>query len=404
MNASNTRNSPTRLLIRCGSLVLPNLIARDQCIFVQDGLIEEIASHLDAPADAQIIDASSNIVMPGFIDTHVHGAMGADTMDATPEALHTMARFYAQHGVTGFLPTTMTATREEIDAAVESVARWQTSRVRLRAEETREVLAAVLGVHIEGPYVNPRQCGAQPPQFMRLADPTEYGKWFDTGAVRLITLAPEMGEANLKLIEYALTQNCAVAVGHTDATYDQTQRAFALGANQATHTFNAMRPLRQREPGVVGAVLNNSAAFAQLIADNWHVHPATMNVLYQCKGADKIAVITDAMEATGLGDGEFKLGAHRVLVRNGKARLKDGTLAGSLTTMDVCLRNIMAATGCSLIEASRMCSHTPAQSIGMGQRKGLVAQGYDADLVIVDAQLNVTRTIVQGRTPTPPLR
>ena len=163
MNASNTRNSPTRLLIRCGSLVLPNLIARDQCIFVQDGLIEEIASHLDAPADAQIIDASSNIVMPGFIDTHVHGAMGADTMDATPEALHTMARFYAQHGVTGFLPTTMTATREEIDAAVESVARWQTSRVRLRAEETREVLAAVLGVHIEGPYVNPRQCGAQPP-------------------------------------------------------------------------------------------------------------------------------------------------------------------------------------------------------------------------------------------------
>ena len=393
MNASNTRNHtthPTRLLIRCGSLVLPNLIVRDQCVLVQEGVIEEIASHLDAPADAQIVDASDGIVMPGFIDTHVHGAMGADTMDATPEALHTMARFYAQHGVTGFLPTTMTAAREEIDAAVENVARYQTSRV----SETREVFAAALGVHIEGPYVNPRQCGAQPPQFMRPADPAEYSKWFATGAVKLITLAPEIGEASLKLIEYAINQSCAVAVGHTDATYDQTQRAFALGANQATHTFNAMRPLRQREPGVVGAVLNNKAAFAQLIADNWHVHPATMNVLYQCKGADKIAVITDAMEATGLGDGEFKLGAHRVLVRNGKAKLKDGTLAGSLTTMDVCLRNIIAATGCSLVEASRMCSHTPAQSIGVGHYKGLVAKGYGADLVILDLQLNVTRTIV----------
>jgi N-acetylglucosamine-6-phosphate deacetylase len=400
MNASNTRNhttDPVRLLIRCGSLVLPNVVAHDQCILVQEGVIEEIASHIDAPADAQIVDASDGIVMPGFIDTHVHGAMGADTMDATPEALHTMARFYAQHGVTGFLPTTMTATREEIDAAVENVARYQTSQV----SETREVFAATLGVHIEGPYVNPRQCGAQPPQFMRPADPAEYGKWFATGAVKLITLAPEMGEANLKLIEYAINQNCAVAVGHTDATYDQTQRAFALGANQATHTFNAMRPLRQREPGVVGAVLNNQAIFAQLICDNWHVHPATMNVLYQCKGADKIAVITDAMEATGLGDGEFRLGAHRVLVRNGKAKLKDGTLAGSLTTMDVCLRNIIAATGCSLVEASRMCSHTPAQSIGMGQRKGLAAKGYDADLVILDSQLNVTRTIVCGLTPDP---
>jgi N-acetylglucosamine-6-phosphate deacetylase len=386
MNTSNAR-----LLVRCGSLVLPDHIARDHCVFVQDGVIQEITSHLDAPAGTKIIDASHKIVLPGFIDIHVHGAMGADTMDATPEALRTMAQFYAQHGVTGFLPTTMTAAREEIDAAVENVARWR----------NLPGLAAILGVHIEGPYVNPKQAGAQPPQFMRPANAEEYGRWFDAGVVRLMTIAPEMGEPNLKLIEYAINQNCAIAVGHTDATYDQTQRAFALGANQATHTFNAMRPLRQREPGVVGAVLNNQVAFAQLICDNWHVHPATMNVLYKCKGADKIAVITDAMEATGLGDGEFKLGAHTVFVRNGKAKLKDGTLAGSLTTMDVCLRNIMTATGCTLVEASRMCSHTPAQSIGMGQCKGLVAQGYDADLVILDAQLNVTKTIVGGVTPDP---
>ena len=397
MNDTHPPNSSARLLIRCGQLVLPTAIAHNQCVFIQAGVIQEIAAHFDAPADTKIVDASNKIVLPGFIDTHVHGAMGADTMDATPEALRTMARFYAQHGVTGFLPTTMTATREEIDLAVENVAKAQAWHV----SKPPEGLAQILGVHIEGPYVNPRQCGAQPPQFMRPADPDEYRQWFATGAVRLITLAPEMGEANLKLIEYAITQNCAVAVGHTDATYDQTQRAFTLGANQATHTFNAMRPLRQREPGVVGGVLNNPAVFAQLIADNWHVHPATMNVLYKCKGADKIAVITDAMEATGLGDGEFKLGAHAVFVRNGKAKLKDGTLAGSLSTMDVCLQNVMAATGCSLVEASRMCSHTPALSIGLGQRKGRVAQGYDADLTILDADLNVIQTIVSGLTPDP---
>ena len=381
-------NAPdTSILIRCGTLILPNALAHDQCVFVRDGVIEEIAAQFDAPAETHIVDASDHIVMPGFIDTHVHGAMGADTMDATPEALRTMAQFFAQHGVTGFLPTTMTATREEIDAAVQNVARCQ--------------IPQVLGVHIEGPYVNPRQCGAQPLQFMRPADSDEYGNWFDTGAVKLITLAPEMGEANLKLIEYAIHNNCAVAVGHTDATYEQTQRAFGLGANQATHMFNAMRQLRQREPGVVGAVLNNPDVFAQLICDNWHVHPATMNVLYKCKGADKITVITDAMEATGLGDGDFKLGAHTVFVREGKAKLKDGTLAGSLTTMDVCFRNIMAATGCSLIEASRMCSHTPAQSIGMGQRKGLIEKGYDADLVVLDKNLNVIQTIIGGQPPTP---
>ena len=386
------------LLIQCGTLVLPTRFERDWCVFVRGGVIQEVCAHFDAPAGTSIIDAREQIVLPGFIDTHVHGAMDADTMDATPDALHTMARFFAQHGVTGFLPTTMTAAADQIDEAVKVAHQVQAAQIIAPWRDA----TPMLGVHIEGPYVNPRQHGAQPAQFMRPADPVEYCRWFDTGVVRLMTLAPEIGDANLKLIQDCLEHGVTAAIGHTDASYEQAQQAFSLGANQATHTFNAMRPLQQRDPGVVGAVLNNDAVFAQLICDNVHVHPATMSILYKCKGAGHVALITDAMEATGMGDGDFKLGsgaaAEDVFVRGGKARLKDGTLAGSLATMDLCLRNIIAATGCSLVEASQMASHTPAASIGLGARKGCITTGYDADFAILNAQLEVQRTLVAGHT------
>ena len=386
------------LLLQCGTLILPNRLERDWCVFVRAGVIQEVCAHFDAPAGTQVIDAREHLVLPGFVDTHVHGAMDADTMDATSEALHTMARFFARHGVTGFLPTTMTATSTQIDKAIDAVQQVHTAQKNKPWSDA----ASILGVHIEGPYVNPKQRGAQPAQFMRLADPTEYCRWFDTGVVRLITLAPEMGDTNHQLIRDSLEHGVAVAIGHTDASYEQARQAFALGANQATHTFNAMRQLQQRAPGVVGAVLNNPAVFAQLICDNVHVHPATMQILYKCKGAGHVALITDAMEATGMGDGDFKLGAGAaaddVFVRGGKAQLSDGTLAGSLATMDLCLRNIIAATGCSLVEAAQMAAHTPAASIGLGARKGCIEAGYDADFAILTPQLEVQRTIVAGQT------
>ena len=386
------------LILHCGTLVLPGRLEHEWCLWVRDGVIRGIGPHMDAPADALVMDARDQIVLPGFIDTHVHGAMDADAMDATPTALHTMSRFFAQHGVTSFLPTTMTAAGPQIDAALNAIR-------EARRDQQRQPWAGaaqILGAHIEGPYVNPKQRGAQPAQFMRPAEPSEYDRWFDTGIVRLMTIAPEVGEANLRLIQDCLANDVAVAIGHTDATYEQAQQAFALGANQTTHTFNAMRPLLQRDPGTVGAVLNNEAVYAQLICDNVHVHPATMRIVFKCKGAGRVVVITDAMEATGLGDGDFKLGsgaeANDVLVRGGKARLRDGALAGSLATMDVCLRNIIAATGCSLAEAAEMTSHAPAASIGLGAQKGCIEVGYDADLVLLNDQLEVQRTLVGGRT------
>ncbi len=200
----------------------------------------------------------------------------------------------------------------------------------------------------------------------------------------------------MDLIAHATQRNIAVAIGHTDATYEQAQAAFTAGANQCTHTYNAMRGLHHREPGALGAVMANPSVCAQLITDTVHVHPGAIAALYQCKRADKVAVITDAMEATGKGDGEFTLGAHRVFVQGGIARLSDGTLAGSTLTMDAAFRNVIAATGCSLVEAVRMCSHTPACAIGIGDRLGLIAPGYVADLVILDQDLRVVRTIIGG--------
>lgn len=378
-------------VIDCGSLVYQGELVRDRRMLIEDGVIRAVEAHMELPANATLIDARQHLVLPGFIDIHVHGAMDADTMDATPAALHTLAQFYATRGVTSFLPTTMTASKEECDAAIFNV-----GAVMDEAHDTNVQRANILGAHVEGPFVNPKHCGAQPVQFMRPATPEEYLPWFDSGIVRLITVAPEMTGC-MELIAEAKRRNIAVALGHTDATYAQAIAAFAAGANQATHTYNAMRGLHHREPGTVGATMVNDDVFAQLICDNIHVHPAAMLTLYKCKGADRLAVITDAMEATGLGDGEFHLGAHHVHVENGEARLVNGTLAGSTLMMDVAFRNIIAATGCSIAEASRMCSTTPARAIGVQDRKGSIAAGYDADLVILDQDLRVVQTLIAGR-------
>jgi N-acetylglucosamine-6-phosphate deacetylase len=382
-----------RVVIDCGSVVLRERLARDMRLLIEDGVISEIAERLDIPADAAHIDARDHLVLPGFIDIHVHGAMGADTMDASLESLRAMARFFAAHGVTSFLPTTVTAPADGIEAALNTVA---------AALHDHPDCARILGGHVEGPFINPKRCGAQSPEFMRPANPSEYLPWFESGAVRLITVAPEI-DGVMRLIEDARRFDIAVAIGHTDATYAQAQLAFAAVANQCTHTYNAMRGLHHREPGALGAVMANPDVFAQLICDNVHVHPGAMHALYNCKGANRLAVITDAMEATGLGDGEFTLGAHRVFVRNDIARLKNGTLAGSTLTMDAAFRNIISATVCSLAEAAQMCATTPAAAIGVGDRTGQIAPGYDADLVILDQALHVAHTIISGRITTPGL-
>jgi N-acetylglucosamine-6-phosphate deacetylase len=383
----------SRLVIANGQIFTPVQVLEGVSIVVEGSKIAaletQVTTHAYDPS-LQVIDASNYLVVPGFIDVHVHGAMGYDTMDATPIALAEMAQFFAQHGVTSFLATTMAAETEALLAAIANVATYQ--RTPLRTDG-----AAILGLHLEGPYLSTGQPGAQPVKNIRPAVYEEYIQLFTHQNVRLLTLAPEVA-ANRELLKYAVEQGVAVAVGHSMATYAEVMEAVELGLNHACHTFNGMLGLHQREPGVVGAVLTCEQIFAQVIADLVHVHPAILNLLIKAKGAERTILITDAMRATGQPDGSYDLGGQAVTVCGGVACLAEGnSLAGSTLTLDQALRNIKEVTALPLPAILPMLTTTPAQSIGVGAARGKIEVGYLADLVILDSNLSVQLTMVEGR-------
>lgn len=347
------------------------------------------------PTDTAHFDANGCVVLPGFIDLHIHGSAGHDTMDATPESLPAISRFLARHGVTGFTPTTMTAPHPPTLAAVQNVAAALAAALAARPAAPMPG-ASILGVHLEGPYISPHFPGAQAKENIRPANLAEFGELLAAGPIKLITLAPEEPGAD-GLIEAALAAGIRVIIGHSAASYAQAIASFDRGVSQATHTFNAMTGLHHRQPGVVGAVLTDDRIFAQLIADTVHVHPAAMAVLAQCKGPDRLLLITDAIRATGLPDGESELGGQPVFVRDGQCRLADGTLAGSILTMDAALRHFLAATGWPLEKAWPVTSRTPAAALGIDDEYGIIAPGYRANLVILDDNLEVVATIVGGQ-------
>ena len=362
---------------------LPGFARAD--ILLVDGRIKAILSP-DQASDVPSLDVSGQIVLPGFIDCHVHGGAGCDTMDASAGSLAAMARFFAKHGVTSFTPTTMTATHDDTLAAVGAVQDFA-------ADDSPG--SRVLGVHLEGPYLSPKFPGAQLADAIRKPDVAEFTELVEAGPVIMSTLAPEEPDAD-KLIAAAQNAGVAVVIGHTNATYEECMDAIERGAIQATHTFNAMTALHHRQPGVLGAVLSNDAIYGQLIADNVHVHPAAMKVFARCKGVERAILITDAMRAAGLPPGQYDLGGQPVRVADGQCRLMDGTLAGSVLTMDIALRNFLAASGWSLADAWPVTSRTAATSLGLDHELGSIRPGYLADMVVLDRQLQVVATVVGG--------
>lgn len=332
------------------------------------------------------IDCNGATLMPGFIDLHTHGAVGADFVFGKAEVIQKISSFYAQHGVTGFLASTYAASSTEITAAIETI----------RGVMGNEPGARILGIHLEGPWLNPLKAGAQSMSNIRTATMDEALPYFDSGLIRLVAVAPEIID-NQWLISACKERNITVAAGHTTATFAEMQAAVQLGITQVTHCFNAMSPLNHREPGAVGAALFLPELNCELIADNIHVHPAAMAILVKAKSPQGVILVTDSISAAGMPDGHYSLENQLVTLADGAARLEDGTLAGSTLTMDAALMNFAEATHLPLEEIWMCSSLNAAQSIHIDDHKARIAPNYDADLVLLDSNLHILLTMVEGQ-------
>lgn len=327
------------------------------------------------------IDFPDSVVVPGFIDMHVHGGGGA----SYPDDIAATAEFHLRHGTTTTLASLVTAGPGQLLACV-----------RALAEATR--LGTVAGIHLEGPWLSPARCGAHDPELMRAPDPAEIDAALAAGdgTIRMVTLAPELPGCDAA-IRRLVDAGVVVAVGHTNATYEQTARAVDLGATVGTHLFNAMPPLHHREPGPALALLADPRVTVELIADGVHLHPAVVRAVIAAAGAKRVALVTDAMAAAGCGDGTFRLGAVPIDVVDGVARVQGtSTIAGSTATMDQLFRTVAGpGSDAELAAAVRMTSATPARALGL-DRVGVLKPGYDADLVVLDRGLQVTAVMMHG--------
>ena len=367
-----------------------NELVKNHAVIVEDGKIKKViaADSIKNMLPATIYEYSEDhYLIPGLIDLHIHGAAGHDVMDGSAECLSGISQSLAAEGVTGFLATTMTANHTRIGLVLKAIA----------DAIPNQHGAAILGVHLGGPFISSAKMGAQLGDEIQLPDAELVSHWQElaNGAIKLITLAPEIPGA-IKLISKLNEMGIVTSVGHTNATYAETNIAIEAGCSHATHLFNAMRGIHQREPGAVSALLLSGNVNAELIVDGLHLHPAIVEMVLRLKGKDKLLLVTDAMRAKCLGDGEYDLGGQMVAVRSSIATLADGTLAGSTLRMPQAIKNMVLFTQCSLADAIHMASLNPARILGIDKRKGSIAEGKDADLVVMNPSFEVVMTMRDG--------
>lgn len=377
-----------RFTLRGTRLVDANLDLTEGEITIDGAHIEQVGGRNAAPG--KVLDASQTIVVPGFIDVHTHGGGGFELHTTDAEQIRAYARWVPSTGVTSFLAGVV---------GIPSALPLEQLRAAVDATEHPGAGAEMLGIHLEGPYINLKRRGAHQPAWLRQPNPAETEQVLDVtrGHLRLITIAPELPGAH-EMITRLLAAGVTVSIGHTDATYEQTEEAIALGATHATHCFNAMRPLLHRAPGPVAAIAKAPQVQGELIADGVHVHPEVMRLLVKMLGAQRIVVITDALAAAGLPDGaRFEFAGQTAEVICGAAHLADGTLTGSVLTMQQALGNMLEMTHVSLSEAVGMLTLNPARAARVDARKGRLQAGYDADLLVFDPAFNLQATICQGQ-------
>jgi N-acetylglucosamine-6-phosphate deacetylase len=358
---------------------------------IEDGRIASVSTRAEGelPRGARVLDFPNATLGPAFFDVHIHGAKGHDVMEATPAALDAMGSFLAAHGTGSFLATTVTA---PLDATLRSLS----GLAKLLARPPVEGQARAIGIHLEGPFLSHTKRGAQPAEHLLAPDIATFDRLFEAaeGHIRLMTLAPELSGA-VELTAHATARGVSVSMGHSDATAAETRAGIGAGATSATHTFNAMRPLDHREPGILGTVLTDDSLFAELICDGIHVTPEMVKLWWKAKGPGRAILVTDAMSATGMPDGEYQLGEFAVQVANGRA-MAHGVLAGSVLTLDRALTNFVAFTGAQLELALRLATVNPAAMTGLGEQAGSVAVGMPANLAAVDRAGKLVGSMVNG--------
>lgn len=374
-----------------GDLVADGQQLHNGLVVVENGTITYAgkADEYEKALPDHVVTVEDGWICPGFVDMHMHGIDGYDTMDGTPESLQAISTALARHGVTSFLATTMTAPYAQLEQVLVNIA--QNSREGLPG-------AQAIGIHLEGPWINPRYKGAQKEENIAIPKLDAVQKLYglSEGLIKVVTIAPEQPEA-LEAIAWLKERDVIVSAGHTGATFAQATEAVDAGVRHFTHCFNAMTGLHHREPGVVGAAMYHEQLSTELIADGIHVHPAVMKILYRVKTPERLALVSDSMRAAAMGEGTYDLGGQEVHVQDNQAKLADGTLAGSILTLNRAVGNMVTLSGVSLPDAVEMASLTPASILGYGERKGRLAAGYDADITVLNTQFDVTMTFVAGK-------
>lgn len=363
-------------------------------LLIEDGKIVSLGSRsaTEIPKRAKHVDFGQHLLAPGLVDIHIHGAVGYDVMHDDEAGRRRMEKFLVAHGVTSYYPTTVTASLEEIVRALDRLA----TAVEASAKNpSRDGLAQPLGIHLEGPYLSHARRGVHPPEKLLSPDLATFDKFWQAsrGQIRVMTIAPELPGA-LEVITEASKRGVCVSLGHSDATFEQAQSGVTAGARHATHTFNAMRALKHRDPGILGEVLSNPNLSADIIADGIHVHPSVVRMFVQAKGSEGAVLITDGTAATGMPDGRYKLGSLEVDVHDGVC-LHAGKLAGSVLTLDNAVRNVMKFADVALPQAVRLASMNAAVAVG-AQGRGQLQVGGAADSLVLNQCGEVHATVVNG--------
>jgi N-acetylglucosamine-6-phosphate deacetylase len=383
------------LVLKARELYTPLERVERPLLFVEDGVIASVSSSesREIPSGSRTIDLGDGVLVPGFIDMHIHGGAGHDVMEVSPDALPAVERLLCGHGVTTYFPTTVTAPVDRTLVALERLA----NAIENARSPTDGLRARPVGIHLEGPFISHARPGVHP--VADLLPPTleMFERFWEAsrGTIKVMTIAPELEGARAVIAE-ATRRGVCVSMGHSDADLQQAQAGVAAGARHATHIFNAMRPLGHRDPGIIGEALMDERLSAEIIADGIHVDPLVVRLFLRVKGADAAVLVTDATSATGMPNGRYRLGSLEVDVKDGKC-LVDGKLAGSVLTMDKAVRNIVKFANWDLQQAIRLATVNPARTTGLPTNAGMLVPGAVADIVALSPNGDVLKTIVRGR-------